>query len=397
MNQVIIKTITLVFLLVCFFKTTAFGNPASNPYSQEITKLKETIETEANNIKALNKLGEIYFNLKMYKQAEKQFESVLEVDPYYPLAPLTMGNIFTDREVYKNAIKDYKDAINFTDEQAKAYNFLGSIYSQKKDYVAAEESFLKAIKVNPTYIQAHNNLGILYEASGKKSKAMTQFEKALALDPGNQLIQHNRDQLRTSNKTANLRLQQEANPDQVKRIGGKETGKLKTESFNPGEKVLSNKAMESNIKNPPFNSQSVNSFFKNKSDTPELSESPKISSVKPGSAGQKNSKSYSTKNPEVSSNLDRIVEENNNLNNNAVVKINLKHDSAHKKIIGPQLQNNNALSENITDGVKQKKDDINTTSSRSFGQTENSKIKKNDAQGKIYDQKMVDWIFNADK
>ena len=146
MNQTIVKTNSLIFISLFIFEATAFGSPASNPYLHEIAKYKETIKNEPDDIRALNNLGEIYFNMKMYKQAKKQFESALEIEPYYPLAPLRMGNIFTDREVYKNAIKDYKNAINFTDERAKAYNFLGSIHSENKNFVAAEENFLKAIK-----------------------------------------------------------------------------------------------------------------------------------------------------------------------------------------------------------------------------------------------------------
>ncbi|MDA9733256.1 tetratricopeptide repeat protein [Candidatus Pelagibacter sp.] len=86
---------------------------------------------------------------------------------------------------FKEAIKNYENIIKIDPSIVYAYNNLGLIYVEIENIDLAKKNFLLAIKINPSFIYSYINLGILFQNEGQKEKAIECFEKIIEIDPKN--------------------------------------------------------------------------------------------------------------------------------------------------------------------------------------------------------------------
>ena len=87
---------------------------------------------------------------------------------------------------FKEAIKNYENIIKIDPSIVFAYHNLGLIYVEIENIDLAKKNFmLIAIKINPLFIYSYINLGILFQNEGQKEKAIECFEKIIEIDPKN--------------------------------------------------------------------------------------------------------------------------------------------------------------------------------------------------------------------
>ena len=86
---------------------------------------------------------------------------------------------------FKEAIKNYENIIKIDPSIVFAYHNLGLIYVEIENIDLAKKNFLLAIKINPLFIYSYINLGILFQNEGQKEKAIECFEKVIEIDPKN--------------------------------------------------------------------------------------------------------------------------------------------------------------------------------------------------------------------
>ena len=86
---------------------------------------------------------------------------------------------------FKEAIKNYENIIKIDPSIVFAYHNLGLIYVETENIDLAKKNFLLAIKINPSFIYSYINLGILFQNEGQKEKAIECFEKIIEIDPKN--------------------------------------------------------------------------------------------------------------------------------------------------------------------------------------------------------------------
>ncbi len=86
---------------------------------------------------------------------------------------------------FKEAIKNYENIIKIDPSIVFAYHNLGLIYVEIENIDLAKKNFLLAIKTNPLFIYSYINLGILFQNEGQKEKAIECFEKIIEIDPKN--------------------------------------------------------------------------------------------------------------------------------------------------------------------------------------------------------------------
>ena len=86
---------------------------------------------------------------------------------------------------FKEAIKNYENIIKIDPSIVFAYHNLGLIYVETENIDLAKKNFLLAIKINPLFIYSYINLGILFQNEGQKEKAIECFEKIIEIDPKN--------------------------------------------------------------------------------------------------------------------------------------------------------------------------------------------------------------------
>ena len=176
---------------------------------------KYTLRFSPQSARVHTNLGVAYSNLKLYKEAEREYLEAIHLDPFsrhtfyhylnlgalydatgkedealstyekaiainpsLPLAYRFTGNIYYRRGKYQEAIKFYKKATEITPTNAYFWNDLGNTYLKAKMYKEAAAAFEKVIEIYPYFAEALHNLGNLYAAHGDLKTAKKLWEKA---------------------------------------------------------------------------------------------------------------------------------------------------------------------------------------------------------------------------
>lgn len=152
-------------------------------------------------------MGQAFFQMKRYDEAEKNFRKAIELDPELWQVHNSLGIIYDYKKRYDKAIHEYNTAISLKPDEGFLYNNLGVSHSLAAEYEKAINAFNKALETNYNNLgmalsklgryqealeafrkggneaQAYNNLGCIYLEEGKFEKAITCFEKAIKINP----------------------------------------------------------------------------------------------------------------------------------------------------------------------------------------------------------------------
>jgi len=120
-------------------------------YEEAISKYKEALQLEPDNIDANYEIALTYFNTASKKEAIPYLQKIVQT---------------------KNS------------STARAYDMLGSIFDIDDKPNTAIEFFNRGIKADPTYQRIYFNLAITYARQGKSAEAELNTSTALKLDPG---------------------------------------------------------------------------------------------------------------------------------------------------------------------------------------------------------------------
>jgi len=137
----------------------------------EIIRLLLASKRESPTITAI--LGEIYYEQKIYDEAEKYYLKAIESGEIG--AVNNLANLYKEQKIYDKAKKYYLQAIEHGDINA-LYN-LANLYKEQKIYDKAEKYYLKAIESGD--IDALNNLALLYDEQKIYNKAEKYYLKAI--------------------------------------------------------------------------------------------------------------------------------------------------------------------------------------------------------------------------
>jgi len=110
---------------------------------------QKAAELDPASAGALVNLGTVYFNVRGYREAEKQYRKALEVDPNYALAHFNLGNLFDERNDRAKALFHYQ----------------------------------AALRIHANYADAHYNIALLYQSTNQPMKAVRHWKLYLKLDP----------------------------------------------------------------------------------------------------------------------------------------------------------------------------------------------------------------------
>ncbi|HME06804.1 MAG TPA: tetratricopeptide repeat protein [Bryobacteraceae bacterium] len=110
---------------------------------------QKAAELDPSSAGALVNLGTVYFNVRAYREAEKQYRKALEVDANYALAHFNLGNLFDERNDRAKALFHYQ----------------------------------AALRIHPNYADAHYNIALLYQSTNQPMKAVRHWKHYLKLDP----------------------------------------------------------------------------------------------------------------------------------------------------------------------------------------------------------------------
>jgi tetratricopeptide (TPR) repeat protein len=126
-------------------------------------------------------MGRALFQLERYDEAERAYESALNLDPdnlgyLNALAALQMK---TSR--FEEAIGGYRRVLQAEPANAMAQLSLGLCLIQTGETEAAVEALQRAHELNPSQVEAPLNLAILHDRAGRYQEAARWYEAALEI------------------------------------------------------------------------------------------------------------------------------------------------------------------------------------------------------------------------
>lgn len=178
---------------------------------------KEVLETDSDNIHALNLLGMLYVNerrsadavsyldraiaidaenpqthnnaglahkdLGNAKQAIHHFRQSIALDPANPDVHNNLGNVLRIIEEPRAAIASYEKALQQHRDFAECWSNLAAALNEADEQEPALKAVGRALELSPQLAQAYNNRGDIYLAQARYEDAVAEYRRAIELDP----------------------------------------------------------------------------------------------------------------------------------------------------------------------------------------------------------------------
>ncbi|MDJ0949844.1 MAG: tetratricopeptide repeat protein [Alphaproteobacteria bacterium] len=134
---------------------------------------------------AYHNRGQSYKALGRYEAAVADFDSIIDLNPYFPQVYISRGQTRRAQGKPKLAIEDFGKAIEINPESRAAYLHRASTFAAEGMYDAALEDQSRIISLAPNDPIGYATRCETYELVSKIREAIADCRKALSLDPGN--------------------------------------------------------------------------------------------------------------------------------------------------------------------------------------------------------------------
>jgi arylsulfatase A-like enzyme/Flp pilus assembly protein TadD len=189
----------------------------SGQADKAIPLIEGIIRQDPDVVDAYFALGNIYFRLRKYEEARRQFLVALGLKPddsftviniancYVGLRQpdqaerfvldylkkglkdsqlyFLLGNINYRRKKYDAAIPYFRQCLSLNSESASADNALAAIYYLKDDLAQAESFSREALRLSPKLSSVHYNLAQILEKQGRLAEAEAAYKDELEITP----------------------------------------------------------------------------------------------------------------------------------------------------------------------------------------------------------------------
>ena len=115
----------------------------------EIQQTLQILREEPNNLSALIKLGNIYYDTGEDAKAIEYYKRALEIDPNNCNVRTDMGTNYKRLGKLDDAIKEYKKSIEINPKHSPSHFNMGAVLFEKKLYEEAIQSWQKYIELEP--------------------------------------------------------------------------------------------------------------------------------------------------------------------------------------------------------------------------------------------------------
>ena len=160
---------------------------------KRVIELCQTIlEKQPRNIEVLQLLGSSYVKLRDYRNAEKQYGKLIDIQPDHVNAHLNLGIILETNNLLEESIAEYKKVIELDPTSSVAYNNLAWIYINNRQDMWGEALLLakKAKELSPASAFIIDTLGWVYYLQGMYDKSIQELEMAINRAPNNPTIRY---------------------------------------------------------------------------------------------------------------------------------------------------------------------------------------------------------------
>lgn len=135
----------------------------------------------ANSIHAANYMANAYLKLDDTEKAIKAYKTSLKLNPFIEETHAKLGNLYFSLERYDEAEKEYKAVVNLSSNGVNYYA-LGQVYLATGRYDEAENIFNEVRRLEPEKADGYFGLGLAYGGQERYEEGIAQFEEALRRD-----------------------------------------------------------------------------------------------------------------------------------------------------------------------------------------------------------------------
>jgi tetratricopeptide (TPR) repeat protein len=125
--------------------------------------------------------GNAKFKSKKYKEAIKDYNESIKLDPKCVWTYFNRARTYTKIKRYKKAIKDYDTILKLTPDDDFAYYMRGDAKTRDGQYKEAIKDYNRAIKIDPYYFEAYCGRGAAECHAKQYGKALQTYRKAAKL------------------------------------------------------------------------------------------------------------------------------------------------------------------------------------------------------------------------
>jgi Flp pilus assembly protein TadD len=153
-------------------------------YAQAETEFNRVLELQPQNVGAHFALGLVYLSEKRPEDAKNSFSEMLKQDADSADGHYGVGMALADEEKYQPAIDEFKTAIRLGPQSSGVYFELGRSYANLKMYDEAIAAYLQEKEKEGDDPEVETALGDAYEAKGMTQQAQEARNKAAQLKGG---------------------------------------------------------------------------------------------------------------------------------------------------------------------------------------------------------------------
>ena len=139
-------------------------------------------------------IGQVYYNLGRWNEAEKVFTKALNFRPDNPILHCELGNTLKQlnrseeaEKKLEEAEKKLEEAVRLNPDDYVDKHNLGLVLLRLGKLTKAEETFIEVTRLNPNCAEAFRELGITLHELGRDDEAEKAFGKAIELEPDDPL------------------------------------------------------------------------------------------------------------------------------------------------------------------------------------------------------------------
>ena len=150
----------------------------------EAKKLPSEIQDKKARAEVLLVLADIAYMQRNWREAERIYQQVLELDPDNATALNNYGYMLAELgERLDEAEKMIRKALKIRPNEPAFWDSLGWVYFQRGEYKKALQWVEKAVKAQRNDAELRYHLGMIYWKLGEREKALRELREAVRINP----------------------------------------------------------------------------------------------------------------------------------------------------------------------------------------------------------------------
>lgn len=153
-------------------------------YEEAIKEFKRSVGLSPYSeytVEAYDYMAKAYINLDETDEAINSYKRSIVMNPTLDDLNITLGNLYFSLDRYEEAEQEYSEAVR-KNPIANNYFALGQAYLYLDRLNEAENVFAKVLSLDPKKPNGDYGLGLTYNKQGRYDEAIAHFEEAIRLD-----------------------------------------------------------------------------------------------------------------------------------------------------------------------------------------------------------------------